>query len=139
MGEGKITLKFQSLVRIIVIIFIVLLVLALIFLWFEHSTQSHLALREAKNAKMAMEMLDKEYYAKDQCIYDKTTIYGLSDESIEKIKELTNKNGTVYLKVFDMESRRVMKFMYRNKRYQVIYQNDGEEEEYQVKRRKSSK
>jgi len=139
MGLGKITLNVHSAFRVITVILIILLLLTTIFFWFEYSTQSYLALREAKNARMAMEMLDKQYYAKDKCIYDASTIYGLSEESMEEIQSLTNENGIVYLKTFDMKKRKVLEFTYRNKRYEVNYLNDSGEEEYQVKRRKSSK
>ena len=70
----------QNKIRNVIGIFVLLLFLGTIaFSYFHITTQGRLILREGKNVKLALDMLDVEYYGKQKSVYDSEKRNGLAE------------------------------------------------------------
>jgi len=82
------------------------------------NSQARIALREAKNVKLAFEMLTVEYYGLGRVIYKPDSPNGFAAGVQERIDLLMEK-----------ETREVIKFIYENEHYRVIYDVSNQAEE----------
>ena len=70
MQEKELKKKQRYKIRKMIAIFMFLLIFgAVVFSYFHITTQGRLALREGKNVKLALEMLDVEYYGRQKSVY----------------------------------------------------------------------
>ena len=82
--EKELKKKQRYKIRKMIAIFMFLLIFgAVVFSYFHITTQGRLALREGKNVKLALEMLDVEYYGRQKSVYDPEKKNGLA-EGVEK-------------------------------------------------------
>ncbi len=115
-------------IKIILLVFVILAIIGVpIFACFRISSGAHIALREAKNVKLAMQMLDIEYYAEDTSVYDAERPDGLKKGAKERIDDILEQDGEVLLQAYNQKSRSIQAFTYTNDHYQVVYTYDKEE------------
>lgn len=93
------------------------------------NSQARIALREAKNVKLAFEMLTVEYYGLGRVIYKPDSPNGLASGVQERIDQLMEKETNVQLVSYKKETREVIKFIYENEHYRVIYDVSNQAEE----------
>jgi hypothetical protein len=112
-------------IKIILLVALIVAVVGMpIFAYFKVKSGAHIALREGKNIKLTMQMLDIEYYGKNQCIYDASSRNGLRDGAEEQIQKMLEHDGEVVLHGYDRKERTIRAFTYRNDNYEVIYSYD---------------
>lgn len=109
------------------------IIASIIFITFKISTDAHHVFREAKNVKLALRMLDIEYYGQGRSIYDPTQRNGMTKGVMERVSQILENDGTVVLTGYDTTQRQVTDFVYTIGRYQVIYCiNKAKKDDYQV-------
>lgn len=124
--KGLVRLKRRHVIMTVVILLIVLLVSVPVFLYFKVTTESRLALREAKNVKLTFNMLDIDYYAQNKCIYSANKPNGLSDGVQEEIEKNLEHECTVAITSYDSKLRKVLGFVYTSDHCQVVYRYDNQ-------------
>jgi flagellar basal body-associated protein FliL len=117
-------------IKVILCVVIVVVLLGVpAFAWFQISSGAHVALREAKNVKLAMEMLDIEYYGQGTSIYDSTTSNGMKKGAEEEIYKLLEQEGDIVLQSYGKKNRTISAFTYTNDHYEVCYKKDASQED----------
>ena len=125
MSEDKQEILVYNIWRIvrIILIFIVLLIIgAAIFLYFHIKSESHMALRDAKNARMAIETVGIQYYAGGRSVYSPNTRDGLSAGVLERVERLADSNGDICLLSYDQAENKVREMTYREGKYLITLQ-----------------
>jgi hypothetical protein len=112
--------------RILIVAVILIIVCIPIFAYFRISSSAHIALREAKNVKLTMEMLDIEYYGQGSSVYDGDRKNGLKKGVEDEIWNMLEHGGDVVLQSYNKKKRKITGFTYANQHYQVIYNYDDE-------------
>jgi hypothetical protein len=115
-------------IKNILLVVLILLVLGVpTFAYFQIKSDAHIALREAKNVKLTLEMLDIEYYAQGSSVYDTSNQNGLKDGVEEEVKKQLENDGTVMLQSYSRKQRTIQAFTYTNKHFEVVYYEDEKE------------
>jgi hypothetical protein len=127
MSKERMKRRIQQIRNIVLIVLVLALVGTPIFAYFRIKSDAHLALREAKNVKLTLEMLDIEYYANGKSVYDSSKQNGLRDGVEKEITKLLENDGSVILQSYSRKKRTVQAFTYTNNHYEVIYYNDKEQ------------
>ena len=121
----------RQIIRIAVIAAAVVLLLAgfVIFYVVRAFSGGRVALREAKNIRLAMVSADIEAYAAGQTIYAPERAEGLSNGTHEKIDFLADINGELRLTSYNKATRQITGFTYKKSRYLVTFSvgEQGEE------------
>lgn len=99
------------------------------FLYFSISTQAHTALREAKNIKLATNMLSVEFYGTGQTLYDPSWPEGMNPSVRDRLLEVTQNRGDLRLLGYDSEKREVTAFVYETGHIKVTYARTGDDNE----------
>ncbi|MBQ7707466.1 MAG: hypothetical protein IJT72_06790 [Lachnospiraceae bacterium] len=116
---------------LIIVIFAVLL-FVILFNYFKITHNGRTAFKEAKNVKLALSMLDIEYYSKGKCVYEPDKKHGLSKESIERIRGILENKGTVDIISYDYDLKIVTGFTYQIGNYKVTYRYEDGEDNWDV-------
>ena len=112
-------------IRNMIVIFILLLILgAIAFSYFHITTQGRLILREGKNVKLALDMLDVEYYGKQKSVYDSEKRNGLADSIKKRVYDIVNQNGEFEILSYDKKEHIILCMVYEKEHYRVVYQCD---------------
>lgn len=120
-------------VKIILIVLAVVLVVATpIFLRVKITTEGRLAMREAKNAKLYIEMLNVEAYAFNSSIFDARQSDGLRQGTLAKIRRFMEKNCNVKVTSYNAKERKFTGMIYEIGNYQVVYTSDESGEHWRV-------
>lgn len=121
--------------RVFSIVLLVVLLASVSFIYFMIKTESHRALREAKNITRYFELLSVEYYAKDMTVYSSASSDGLSIGVAERLEMLAGEPVDVKITSFNRASRTVRGFVYENEKYRVVYAMDKDgKESYDIDR-----
>lgn len=118
--------RFRKLKNGLLIFLIVFIIAVPTFTYFKISTDSHLALREAKNIRLAFDMLNVEYYGNGKTIADAHSLNGLADGVEERLQEVTEKGGDIRLLSYDKKNRKVRSFTYEINHVRVTYYVDSD-------------
>ncbi|MBQ9232473.1 MAG: hypothetical protein IJ167_00365 [Lachnospiraceae bacterium] len=121
--------------RIRIAVIIVLAAVALFVVLFNYFRIMHggrTAFKEAKNVKLALNMLDIEYYAKGKSVFEPGKRHGLSGESIERIREILENDGVIDITSYDNELKIVTGFTYQIGNYKVTYQFEDGSDKWDV-------
>jgi hypothetical protein len=114
-------------VKIVLLVALVLLIIGVpVFFTFRIKTEGRLALREAKNVKLALEMISVEYYGMGLSIYDSTNASGLTDGVRSRLDEIIGEDYDISVTSYDKNSRNITSFDYINDNYMVRYICDTE-------------
>jgi hypothetical protein len=121
-------------IKIILLVIIALLLIGVpIFACFSIGSGAHIALREAKNVKLAIQMLDIEYYGQGQSVYDASKPNGLRKGAEEEIQTLLEHDGEIVLQEYDKKNRAICAFTYKNEHYEAVYRYDeAKGDEWQI-------
>lgn len=114
-------LKIRKIIIAVIVMLIVLAAGAVIFYRFHISTQARLALREGKNAKLALDMIDIEYRAENKSVYNSREGSGIESGAQKRMNEITQQEGKTIILSYDRESRRILSMTYEKGRYKVWY------------------
>ena len=117
----------------IAVIIILVIVVSVVFRQFHIYSNARLALREAKNVKMSLEMINLEYYAAGISIYDDTAEGNLKKGAkayVEKIQG--NIDGLIRLTGYDSAKRLITGLEYETNEYIVRFTRHNEEETWTV-------
>lgn len=116
--------KLKKIGKFILIAAIAFLICAPIVAFFRINSNAHVALREGKNVKLTLHMVDIEYYGAGKSIFDSTKQDGLREGVARKIEDILGHKGTVVIQRYDVKSRVVLAFVYTTDHYQVTYRYD---------------
>lgn len=116
--------KIKKIINIVLVLLLLLLIGFPVFGVFHVKTESRLALREAKNVKIRLEMLDIEAYSKGQTIYDDSSSNGLAKGVEKNICEFLELDCEIRLTSYDKKKKTVTGFIYNRDNYQVEYSYD---------------
>jgi len=127
----------KTYIRRFIIIVICIICLALligfIFTSFKKYSDARLALREAKNIKMSLEVADMEYYSVGLNIYDDSAEGNIRKAVLERIKNLhAESDGFVRLTGYDSEKRKITGFEYENPKYIIRYSAASDGDKWQI-------
>lgn len=115
------------------IILVVVLALVFAFRQFKIYSNARLALREAKNVKLSLEMINTEYYGVGLSIYDDTAEGNIRKGVLSHVERLQGGlNGSIKLTGYDNSKRMITSFEFENEDYIVRYYRNGEAEIWQV-------
>jgi hypothetical protein len=119
--------KKVRLVKRVILVAVILLVVGVpVFLLFRLKTEGRIALREAKNVKIALDMISVEYYGMGLSIYDSDSASGLTSGVRDRIDELVDEEFDVSVTAYDKTTKNVTAFDYINQNYMIRYIYDAE-------------
>ena len=107
--------------NVVLIVLVVVLAAIPVFFYFRMATQAHLTFREAKNIKLATNMLAVEYYGTGETLFDPTSPDGMTDRVRERLLSVTQSNGNLRLLAYDKAERAVTAFTYESGHVKVTY------------------
>ncbi len=113
--------------RLNVIIIVILIVFVLgvaAFSYFRIITEGRLILRQGKNVKLALDMMDIEYYRENKSVYNPNSPNGLSSGVEQQLYDIVGQTGEVEVLSYDTAERRILYMIYEEENYRVIYKYD---------------
>ena len=127
----------RNAIRRILLIAIVICALILVALFafnnFKTYSEARLALREAKNIKITLEMADLEFYSLGINIYDETADGNLRQGASEYLHRIQGDiEGTVRLTGYDSSKRKITGLEYELEKYIVRYTCNDDGETWQI-------
>ncbi|MGN1204293.1 MAG: hypothetical protein ACI4SA_04465 [Lachnospiraceae bacterium] len=123
----------QNKIRIFVIVIVVALLSgAVAFTYFYVTTEARLALREAKNVKLALDMLNIEYYGLGKSVYDPSKQDGLSANVEKQVADIVDHKGRIEIRSYNPGEHEILYLIYETDRYRVIYRSDAEGDGWKV-------
>lgn len=126
-------IQFRRIWHITELILLIVLISAIAFTYFRISTEGHRAFREAKNIKLAFQLLSVEYYGDKKSVYDPNKLNGMTEGVQERIAQLLENDGAVMITSYRKRDRKVTGFIYTIGRYRVTYRyNEEEEDDYTI-------
>ena len=118
---------------VVTIVVIICIICAIAFSFFRISVGGHLALREAKNVKLAFKTLSVEYYGQNKSVFNPYKKDGLEDGVKNRLKDVvSSEQFDVRVLNYDVKSREVKEFIYETPPYRVIYRCDDDNESWKV-------
>jgi hypothetical protein len=126
-NRERVLKKVHQIKMILLVVLIAAIIGVPAFAYFRIRSEARLALREAKNVKLAITMLDIEYYGQGSCIYDSSQANGLKNGAEEEIWDTLGFQGQIILQSYNKSKRTVNAMVYTNDHYQVTYYNDSQE------------
>lgn len=115
------------------VILAIVIVFAIAFSQFKRYSNARLVLREAKNIKMGLEMVNTEYYGAGLSIYDDSADGNIRKGALEHVKKLQGEpDGAIKLFGYDTSERLITGLEYETEEYIVRYTRKGEEEKWTV-------
>ena len=123
----------RRILLIAIVICALILVAIFVFNNFKTYSEARLALREAKNIKLTLEMADLEYYSLGLNIYDETADGNLRQSASEYLHRMQgNLEGTVRLTGYDSSKRKITELEYELEKYIVRYTCNEDGETWQI-------
>ena len=108
MQEKEFKKKQRYKIRKMIVIFMFLLIFgAVVFSYFHITTQGRLALREGKNVKLALEMLDVEYYGRQKSVYDPEKKNGLAEGVEKRVYGIAAQTGKTEILSYDKKEHKI--------------------------------
>jgi len=124
---------FRRIMTYIGIIVALAVIVAFVFHQFKVYSNARLKLREAKNIKMSLEVIDTELYAFGTSIYDDTCEGNIRKSAYAHVEKLQGKiEGLIKLTGYDSAKRLITELEYETKDYIIRYTRTGEQEEWKV-------
>ncbi len=91
------------------------------FFVFKVHSEGRMALREAKNVRLALVTADIEMYGAGKTIYSPETATGLADGVMAAVERYAGVREGVTLLSYDRENREVKMFTYKTPHYMITY------------------
>lgn len=113
-------------IRTVVILLLAALVIGgAAFTYFHITTEARMALREGKNVKLALDMLDIEYYGENTSVYDPAGQDGLKSGVEERVYGIAEQSGRMEILSYDRAEHKILYMVYETGPYRVLYQYDA--------------
>lgn len=127
--ESKWRKLLRYVLRYLAVGILILLIAWIAFSYFRLKNGGDTALREAKNARLALVATGIEYRGLGKSIYTSNKLSGMSNDVRNKVQELSGADGNLRLVKYDYDSNEVRQLQYRKDRYLVTYEisENGEE------------
>lgn len=100
------------------------------FTYFRITTEARLVYREAKNVRLAFQLISIEYYGTDKEIYDAGSPDGMAAQVADKLGDFLGGEGQVQLTSYSRRNRQVTGFVYTQGKYRVTYSCDKDSNEH---------
>ena len=112
----------------LILVVLVFVLLAGFFVFKVHS-EGRMALREAKNVRLALTTADIEMYGAGKSIYSPEMHNGLEDGVMEAVEKYAGVSDGVTLLSYDRKNREIKMFTYKTQHYMITYilTDSGEE------------
>ena len=129
--------KRRALIRRVIIITVVIIGLLifsfLTFRSFKIYSEARIALREAKNIKMSLEVADLEYYSVGINIYDETAEGNIRKGAFDYVNKIQgNPDGFMRLTGYDTQTRKITGFEFETEKYIVRFSHNSEGDKWQI-------
>lgn len=129
--------KRRAIIRNVIIITVAiigLLILAyLAFRSFKTYSEARIALREAKNIKMTLEVANLEYYSVGASVFDETSEGNIRKGARDYVDRVQNNPEGLYrLTGYDSELRKITGFEFENEKYIVRYSHTSDGDKWQI-------
>ena len=132
MSSETTKVNISKIFRIVLIIFGSVIVLFCVFFYFKTRSESKAALREAKNIRMALRVLDIELYAQEKCVYDPNELDGLTESVENNVKSLCDPEGVFAVTSYSYKNHEITGMTYRTGHYYVVFTKKGDDIEWDV-------
>ncbi len=117
----------------VVVIIVIVLAVTYAFRQFKIYSEARLALREAKNIKMSLEIINTEYYAAGNSIYDDTADGNIRKGARAYVEKIQGEiKGEIKLTGYDAAKRQITGFEFENEGYIVRYKHSKDGDVWQV-------
>ncbi|MBR5177850.1 MAG: hypothetical protein IKW90_03485 [Lachnospiraceae bacterium] len=114
-------------------IIIAVSVISIAFNQFKIYSDARLALREAKNIKMTLEMADLELYSAGISIFDETSEGNLRKSTLSYVNKMQGETkGEIKLTGYDTAKHKITGFEYELEKYIVRYKSSDDDDSWQV-------
>lgn len=113
----------------IIIITLAIFCLSPVSYYYDNYTRSRLVLDEAKNIQLAMRLLSIQYYGQDRNIYQPGEPYGMTEDTIKEIQQLSGAEGEITLVYWNSSKGLPGKFFYKTDSFLAVYEYNSESEE----------
>lgn len=113
----------------IIIITLAIFCLSPVSYYYDNFTRSRLVLDEAKNIQLAMRLLSIQYYGQDRNIYQPGEPYGMTEDTIKEIQQLSGAEGEITLVYWNSSKGLPGKFFYKTDSFLAVYEYNSESEE----------
>ena len=118
------TYKRQMITMITAAVLVIAVVLCVVFFWLRINADARMALREAKDVRIAMKMKAIEVYGLGGTVYNPSTFSGMNKSTEESVLKMANADGSIILQSWDDDLREPNAFTYQKDRYIVIFSKD---------------
>lgn len=117
-------IQFRKIRTVIVILILALVLGAVAFTYFHISTQARIVFREAKNVKLALDMLDIEYSTTNKSVYNGARRSGMEKGVEQQIYNVVQQPGEIQILSYDKEKRKILSMTYEEEHFRVTYSYD---------------
>lgn len=124
--EKKSNVKLDIAILLLAILLLVSIILP-VTLHYVHKSDARWALRHAKNVRLAVTVVAYDYKSDSGDITINKKDRGISEDAIYEVEELSDCEGEIDYIIFDTESFRVNKLVYRENNCLVIYEDTDDE------------
>lgn len=115
------------------IIKVILLIVCICFAAFTYvriTTDARVAFREAKNVRLAFQLMSIEYHGTDKEIYDAGSPDGMADGISDRLADFIDGQGQVRITAYNRRNCQVTGFVYTQGKYRVTYGCDKNSNEH---------
>jgi hypothetical protein len=124
---------FRRIAIYVVVILALVIFATFVFHQFKIYSNARLKLREAKNIKMSLEMVNTEYYALGLSIFDETEKGNIRKGAYAYVERIQGDlEGTIKLTGYDSSKRIITGLEYETEEYIVRYTKNDENGEWKV-------
>lgn len=127
--ENKWRKILRNVLRYLVLGILILFIAWIAFSYFRIRNNADVALREAKNARLALIATGIEYRGTGKSIYTSSKTSGMTNEVYSRVQQLSGAEGNLRLVKYDYDSNDVQQLQYRQGQYLVTYYVDDNGEE----------
>lgn len=108
---------------------LIFLILSPIAYYFNNKSMARLILMDTKNIQLAMRLLSIQYYGQDRNIYQPGEPYGMAEDTIKEIKQLSGAEGEITLVYWNTSKGLPGKFFYQTDSFLAVYEYDDKRDE----------
>lgn len=124
--EKKSNVKLDIAILLLAILLLVSIILP-VTLHYVHKSDARWALRHAKNVRLAVTVVAYDYKSDSGDITINKKDRGIAEDAIHEVEELSDCEGEIDYIIFDTDSFRVNKLVYRENNCLVIYEDTDDE------------
>lgn len=110
-------------------ILFIFIILCPIVYHFNITSMARITLMDTKNIQLAMRLLSIQYYGQDRNIYQPGEPYGMAEDTIKEIRQLSGAEGEITLVYWNSSKGLPGKFFYKTDSFLAVYEYNSESEE----------